>query len=254
MFASTWPSLKRTNCISGSINSRVDLPSARCTYQLDWYFSPLRENSTIEKRGPTFFPEDTTTAQEFIAGVHDVYKRLEEGTLPNAVRSIENLRNQANALKQTFQQRIADREKLEKGAKPELKLVPSTPMPEAAPEVAEQMTYLREELGMDGLASAISSRPAQEQIALSKQVTDTLDRISQLEQNRRALKNQGDEASAKAVTEQIRKLENSLDDLEYSLTETPNTREAVQEAIKKNGNAAEANKIAEDVRKENGCK
>lgn len=208
------------------------------------------ENSTIEKRGPTFFPEDTTTAQEFIAGVHDVYKRLEEGTLPNAVRSIENLRNEANNLKQTFQQRITDREKLEKGAKPELKLVPPTPIPEPTPEVAEQMTYLREELGMDGLASAISSRPAQEQVALSKQVTETLDQISQLEKNRTALRAQNDQASIKAVTEQIRKLENSLDDLEYSLTETPNTREQVQEAIKANGNATEANKISTDIRKD----
>lgn len=221
---------------------------------LDLAKQAIVENSTIENRGPTFFPEDTTAAQEFASSVNSVYEGLEKGTLPYAVQTIENLRNQANALKQTFQQRIADREKLEKGTKPELKLVPPTPMPEAAPEVAEQMTYLREELGMDGLASAISSRPAQEQIALSKQVTDTLGQINQLEQNRRVLKNQGDEASAKAVTEQIRKLENSLDDLEYSLTETPNTREAVQEAIKKNGNAAEANKIAGDINKENGCK
>jgi phage-related minor tail protein len=123
-------------------------------------------------------------------------------------------------------------------------------MPEPTPEVAEQMTYLREELGMDGLASAISSRPAQEQVALSKQVTETLDQISQLEKNRTALRAQNDQASIKAVTEQIRKLENSLDDLEYSLTETPNTREQVQEAIKANGNAAEANKISTDIRKD----
>lgn len=215
------------------------------------------ENSTVEERGPTFFPEDTAAAQEFAASVDQVYEGLEKGTLPNAVQAIENLRNQANVLKQTFEQRVADREKLEKGVKPELKVVPTlepTPIPEPAPEVAEQMTYLREELGMDGLASAISSRPAQEQVALTKQVTDTLGQINQLEQNRRTLKNQGDEVSVKAVTEQIRKLENSLDDLEYSLTEMPNTRAAVQEVIQKNGNAAEANKIAADINKENGCK
>jgi hypothetical protein len=127
---------------------------------------------------------------------------------------------------------------------------PPSLMPEPTPEVAEQMTYLREELGMDGLASAISSRPAQEQVALSKQVTETLDQISQLEKNRTALRAQNDQASIKAVTEQIRKLENSLDDLEYSLTETPNTREQVQEAIKANGNATEANKISTDIRKD----
>ena len=127
---------------------------------------------------------------------------------------------------------------------------PPSLMPEPTPEVAEQMTYLREELGMDGLASAISSRPAQEQVALTKQVTEALDQISQLEKNRTALRAQNDQASIKAVTEQIRKLENSLDDLEYSLTETPNTREQVQEAIKANGNATEANKISTDIRKD----
>jgi hypothetical protein len=210
----------------------------------------IEENSTIEKRGPTFFPEDTIAAQQFVAGVNSLYEGLEKGTLPYAINSVENLRNEANNLKQTFQQRIADREKLEKGAKPELKLVPPTLIPEPTPEVAEQMTYLREELGMDGLASAISSRPAQEQVALTKQVTETLDQISQLEKNRTALRAQNDQASIKAVTEQIRKLENSLDDLEYSLTETPNTREQVQEAIKANGNATEANKISTDIRKD----
>jgi len=127
---------------------------------------------------------------------------------------------------------------------------PPSLMPEPTPEVAEQMTYLREELGMDGLASAISSRPAQEQVALTKQVTETLDQISQLEKNRTALRAQNDQASIKAVTEQIRKLENSLDDLEYSLTDVPNTREQVQEAIKANGNATEANKISTDIRKD----
>jgi predicted nucleic acid-binding Zn-ribbon protein len=123
-------------------------------------------------------------------------------------------------------------------------------MPEPTPEVAEQMTYLREELGMDGLASAISSRPAQEQVALSKQVTETLDQISQLEKNRTALRAQNDKSSADAVGEQIRKLENSIDDLQYSLTDVPNTREKVQEAIKANGNATEANKISTDIRKD----
>jgi hypothetical protein len=209
------------------------------------------ENSTIEQRGPTFFPEDTTVAQEFVAGVEQIYAGLEKGTLPYAAQTIENLRTQANNLSKTFKERIADREKLEK-KKPELKVVKPevTAIPEPTPEVAEQMTYLREELGMDGLASAISSRPAQEQVALSKQVTETLDQISQLEKNRTALRAQNDQASIKAVTEQIRKLENSLDDLEYSLTETPNTREQVQEAIKANGNAAEANKISTDIRKD----
>jgi hypothetical protein len=126
---------------------------------------------------------------------------------------------------------------------------PPSLMPEPAPEVADQIMQIREELG-DAFGSAISSRPAAEQIKLTKQVLDTLDQISQLEKNRTALRAQNDKPSADAVTNKIRKLENSLDDLEYSLTETPNTREQVQEAIKANGNAAEANKISTDIRKD----
>jgi hypothetical protein len=208
------------------------------------------ENSTIEQRGPTFFPEDTTTAQEFVAGIEQIYDGLEKGTLPNAVQAIENLRTQANNLSQTFKQRIADKEKLE-NKKPNLKVVKpeAAPIPEPAPEVADQIMQIREELG-DAFGSAISSRPAAEQIKLTKQVLDTLDQISQLEKNRTALRAQNDKPSADAVTNKIRKLENSLDDLEYSLTETPNTREQVQEAIKANGNAAEANKISTDIRKD----
>jgi len=34
------------------------------------------------------------------------------------------------------------------------------------------------------------------------------------------------------------------------LTDVPNTREKVQEAIKANGNATEANKISTDIRKD----
>lgn len=152
---------------------------------------------------------------------------------------------------------IPKRDKAKKAAAPAPELTQEAqlePMPEPVPEVADQINYLREELGMDGLASAIASQPAPQQVTLAKQVGDTLAQIDQLETNRRTLKAQGDQASAKAVGEQIRKLENSLDDLEYSLTQTPNTRQEVQAVLKQNGNAAEANKIAEDVRKENGCK
>jgi hypothetical protein len=127
--------------------------------------------------------------------------------------------------------------------------VTAEPTPEVTPEAADADTRIRYYLG-DKFASAISSRPAQEQVALTKQVTETLDQIDQLEKNRTVLRAQNDQASIKAVTEQIRKLENSLDDLEYSLTETPNTREQVQEAIKANGNATEANKISTDIRKD----
>ena len=220
----------------------------------------IDEGSTVDKRGQTFFPEDTARAQEFAEEVNNVYAGLESGNLPYAVNTINSLRERANNLKATFQQRIADREAYEKGketAAPEPELTQEAqlaPMPEPVPEVAEQINYLREELGMDGLASAIASQPAPQQVTLAKQVSDTLAQIDQLETNRRTLKAQGDQASAKAVGEQIRKLENSLDDLEYSLTQTPNTRQEVQAVIKQNGNAAEANKIAEDVRKENGCK
>jgi hypothetical protein len=130
----------------------------------------------------------------------------------------------------------------------------AAPIPEPAPQVAEQIQALRDDYGMDGLASAISSRPAAEQVQLTQQVSDTLAQIDQLETNRKALRAQNDQASIKAVGEQIRKLENSLDDLEYTLTNVPNTRAEVQAVVKASGNAAEANKIAADINKENGCK
>jgi hypothetical protein len=125
-----------------------------------------------------------------------------------------------------------------------------TPTPEPTPEVAEQMTYLRDELGYASMGDAIALRPVKEQAALIKQVIDTRAKIDQLEKNRTALRAQNDKSSADAVGEQIRKLENSIDDLEYSLTDVPNTREKVQEAIKANGNATEANKISTDIRKD----
>ena len=122
-------------------------------------------------------------------------------------------------------------------------------MPEPTPEAADADMRIRYYLG-DDFASAISSRPAQEQVALTKQVTETLDQIDQLEKNRTVLRAQNDQPSVDAVTKQILKLENSLDDLQYSLTDVPNTREKVQEAIKANGNATEANKISTDIRKD----
>lgn len=87
----------------------------------------LAENSTIEKRGPTFFPEDTTAAKQFAASVAQIYEGLEKGTLPNATRSIENLRNEAANIKASLQQRIADREAYEKRSRPDLKLVSKAP-------------------------------------------------------------------------------------------------------------------------------
>ncbi len=127
-----------------------------------------------------------------------------------------------------------------------------TPAP-ADPEVAAQLAELSDDFGLSGLASTIAARPPAEQAALTKQAFDTLAEIDRLEGNRKKLKAQGDAKSAKAVGEQIRKLENSLDDLEYSLTGTPNTRAQVEQVLKDNGNAAESKKIAAESRKEIGC-
>jgi hypothetical protein len=89
----------------------------------------ISEGSTVEDRGPTFFPEDTTSAEEFVAAVNFVYEGLEKGTLPNAVTAIENLGKQANNLITTIESRFADRDSLE--GKPKLTLVktPETTTP-----------------------------------------------------------------------------------------------------------------------------
>lgn len=57
-----------------------------------------------------FFEQDKETAEQFVSAVNQVYEGLEKGTLPNATRSIELLRQEANNLKATFEQRIADQE------------------------------------------------------------------------------------------------------------------------------------------------
>jgi len=230
---------------SGSMNKAAGKKSnsVRLGYVLDNTFKPVTEVSQIpEGANAVVAVIDNNTNQA--VGVYPAKLDPEVGLSP-----IEKLYNPDGTANTHVGNQIVEIFGKPTGAKP----TPApevTAIPEPTPEVAEQMTYLREELGMDGLASAISSRPAQEQVALSKQVTETLDQISQLEKNRTALRAQNDQASIKAVTEQIRKLENSLDDLEYSLTETPNTREQVQEAIKANGNATEANKISTDIRKD----
>lgn len=131
--------------------------------------------------------------------------------------------------------------------------VPAPPPTPADPEVAAKLVELNDDFGLSGLASTIAARPPAEQVTLTKQAFDTLAEIDRLEGNRKKLKAQGDAKSAKAVGEQIRKLENSLDDLEYSLTGTPNTRAQVEQVLKDNGNAAESKKIAAESRKEIGC-
>ncbi len=230
---------------SGSMNKAAGKKSnsVRLGYVLDNTFKPVTEVSQIpEGANAVVAVIDNNTNQA--VGVYPAKLDPEVGLSP-----IEKLYNPDGTANTHVGNQIVEIFGKPTGAKP----TPApevTAIPEPTPEVAEQMTYLREELGMDGLASAISSRPAQEQVALSKQVTETLDQISQLEKNRTALRAQNDQPSVEAVTEQIRKLENSLDDLEYSLTETPNTREQVQEAIKTNGNATEANKISTDIRKD----
>jgi hypothetical protein len=236
---------------SGSMNKAAGKKSnsVRLGYVLDNTFKPVTEVSQIpEGANAVVAVIDNNTNQA--VGVYPAKLDPEVGLSP-----IEKLYNPDGTANTHVGNQIVEIFGRPTGARPTpapevTAEAPPSLMPEPTPEVAEQMTYLREELGMDGLASAISSRPAQEQVALSKQVTETLDQISQLEKNRTALRAQNDQASIKAVTEQIRKLENSLDDLEYSLTETPNTREQVQEAIKANGNATEANKISTDIRKD----
>jgi hypothetical protein len=242
---------------SGSMNKAAGKKSnsVRLGYVLDNTFKPVTEVSQIPEGADSVVAViDNNTNQA--VGVYPAKLDPEVGLSP-----IEKLYNPDGTANTHVGNQIVEIFGKPTGARstptptpapaPEVTAeAPPSLMPEPTPEVAEQMTYLREELGMDGLASAISSRPAQEQVALTKQVTETLDQISQLEKNRTALRAQNDQASIKAVTEQIRKLENSLDDLEYSLTETPNTREQVQEAIKANGNATEANKISTDIRKD----
>lgn len=237
---------------SGSMNKAAGKKSnsVRLGYVLDNTFKPVTEVSQIpEGANAVVAVIDNNTNQA--VGVYPAKLDPEVGLSP-----IEKLYNPDGTANTHVGNQIVEIFGKPTGARPtpapEVTAAPApevTAMPEPTPEAADADTRIRYYLG-DKFASAISSRPAQEQVALTKQVTETLDQIDQLEKNRTILRAQNDQASIKAVTEQIRKLENSLDDLEYSLTETPNTREQVQEAIKANGNATEANKISTDIRKD----
>jgi hypothetical protein len=216
------------------------------------------ENSTIEKRGPTFFPEDTTTAQEFVAGVHNLYKGLEEGTLPNAVRSVELLREQANALKQTFQQRIADREAYEKRGKPDLTVVkPKAPRTRKKPtgQAYEKYTaQMREMLaGVDpesGLAEDLN-----EFINLAEESKDTTiaKELSQLAQTYAQATRDSTNPNLSQM-EQDRALErasNIFETLkEVGQKSTPQNAAEMKAAKDATGNAETANKVAAKVTKD----
>ena len=229
---------------SGSMNKAAGKKSnsVRLGYVLNNTFKPVTEVSQIPEGADSVVAViDNNTNQA--VGVYPAKLDPEVGLSP-----IEKLYNPDGTANTHVGNQIVEIFGKPTGARP----TPApevTPMPEPTPEAADADTRIRYYLG-DKFASAISSRPAQEQVALTKQVTETLDQIDQLEKNRTVLRAQNDQASIKAVTEQIRKLENSLDDLEYSLTDIPNTREKVQEAIKANGNATEANKISTDIRKD----
>jgi len=231
---------------SGSMNKAAGKKSnsVRLGYVLDNTFKPVTEVSQIpEGANAVVAVIDNNTNQA--VGVYPAKLDPEVGLSP-----IEKLYNPDGTANTHVGNQIVEIFGKPTGARPTpAPEVTAEPTPEVTPEAADADTRIRYYLG-DKFASAISSRPAQEQVALTKQVTETLDQIDQLEKNRTVLRAQNDQASIKAVTEQIRKLENSLDDLEYSLTETPNTREQVQEAIKANGNATEANKISTDIRKD----
>jgi hypothetical protein len=216
------------------------------------------ENSTIEKRGPTFFPEDTTTAQEFVAGVHNLYKGLEEGTLPNAVRSVEILREQANALKQTFQQRIEDRQKLEKGTKPDLTVVkPKAPRARKAPTGKPYEKYtaqMREMLaGVDpesGLAEDLN-----EFINLAEESKDTTiaKELSQLAQTYAQATKDSTNPNLSQM-EQDRALERASNIFE-TLKDvrdraTPGNAAEMKAAKDATGNADTGNKVAAKVTKD----
>lgn len=216
------------------------------------------ENSTIEKRGPTFFPEDTTTAQEFVAGVHNLYKGLEEGTLPNAVRSVELLREQANALKQTFQQRIADREAYEKRGKPDLTVVkPKAPRTRKKPTGQPYEKYtaqMREMLaGVDpesGLAEDLN-----EFINLAEESKDTTiaKELSQLAQTYAQATRDSTNPNLSQM-EQDRALErasNIFETLkEVGQKSTPQNAAEMKAAKDATGNAETANKVAAKVTKD----
>lgn len=229
---------------SGSMNKAAGKKSnsVRLGYVLDNTFKPVTEVSQIpEGANAVVAVIDNNTNQA--VGVYPAKLDPEVGLSP-----IEKLYNPDGTANTHVGNQIVEIFGKPTGAKP----TPApevTAIPEPTPEAADADMRIRYYLG-DDFASAISSRPAQEQVALTKQVTETLDQIDQLEKNRTVLRAQNDQPSVDAVTKQILKLENSLDDLQYSLTDVPNTREKVQEAIKANGNATEANKISTDIRKD----
>jgi hypothetical protein len=61
----------------------------------------------------TFFDEDVQDANNFVDAINNVYAGLEQGTLPYAENTFKGLLADAKNLKETFTQRIADRDKFE---------------------------------------------------------------------------------------------------------------------------------------------
>jgi hypothetical protein len=61
----------------------------------------------------TFFDEDVQDANNFVDAINNVYAGLEQGTLPYAENTFKGLLDDAKNLKETFTQRIADRDKFE---------------------------------------------------------------------------------------------------------------------------------------------
>jgi hypothetical protein len=119
----------------------------------------LAKQALVEDpRSVGFFEQDKSFAEEFVAGVNYLYEGLEKGTLPNAIRSLENLRQQANELKATFEQRIADQKEYERRGKPDLKLVP----PAEPSEILRAPGAREEALRMAGMTDEqIQSRKEQ---------------------------------------------------------------------------------------------
>ena len=216
----------------------------------------IAENSTIEKRGPTFFPEDTTTAQEFVEGVNYVYGGLEKGTLPNAVDAIENLRKQANNLRQTFQKRIEDAKPT-----PTLTAVPTTKpkSPRAAKKAAgkpyeKYVTEMRDMLaGIDpesGLAEDLN-----EFISLAEDAKDTTvaKELSQLattyaQATRDSTNPQLSQTEQDNALQRASNIFNMLQEMRDRAT--PTNAAEMKSAKDATGNAATGNEVAAKVTKD----
>jgi hypothetical protein len=211
-----------------------------------------------DPRSAGFFEQDKTFAEEFAASVNNVYEGLEKGTLPYAVQTVENLRTQANNLKQTFQQRIADREAYEKRGKPDLTVVkPKAPRTRKKPTgqpYEKYVTQMREMLaGVDpesGLAEDLNEFVNLAEESKDATIAKELSQLSQTyaQATRDSVNPKLSQTEQDNATQRATNIFSMLDELrDRAMPKNAAEMKAAKDAT---GNAETANKVAAKVTKD----